>query len=227
MHILDGFLPTSIVIGGAVSGAALLAVTVPRLTDQEAPKAAVMTAALFVGSLLSFPLGVTSVHLSLIGLAGVLLGRAAFPAIAVALALQAALLQHGGLTTLGVNATTMGVGALVAAAIFALRGRGVAPRRDAIVAALAAGVGTTVALALYAAALLAAGEAFREVATIAFVLHLPVIAIEAGVAGSAVGYVARVRPRMLGARATTDATPPAAPTPSTETPPPVVEGAAR
>ena len=70
--------------GGAACGVALLAVTVPRLTDQQAPKTAVMTAALFVGSLLAIPIPPTSVHLTLIGLAGVLLGAAAFPAVAIA-----------------------------------------------------------------------------------------------------------------------------------------------
>lgn len=201
MHIADGVLPPAVLAGGAVVAAALLAATVPRLRDQDAPKAAVMTSALFVGSLLAFPIGVTTVHLTLTGLAGVLLGRAAFPAVAVALALQLALLQHGGIATLGVNATTMGAGALVAGGVFVLRGRGVAPARDARWAGAAAALGMFVSLGLYTAALLSAGEAYREVLLVVCVAHLPVVALEAMVASAAVGFVARVRPGMLGARA--------------------------
>ena len=66
---------------------------------------------------------------------------------------------------------------------------------------MAAVAGTAVALCLYAAALLSAGKAFETVAWVAFALHLPVLVLEGAVAGSAVAYVARVRPGLLGRRA--------------------------
>ena len=201
MHIADGILPVEVVAGGAVASVALLALTVPRLSDAQAPKTAVMTAALFVGSLLAIPIPPTSVHLTLIGLAGALLGWSAFPAVAIAVALQTALLHHGGITTLGVNVATMGTGALVAGGVFRLRGAGVHPGRDARWAAFAALCGISVSLALYAGALLSAGEALRGVAYVAFGAHAPVVFLEAMVAGSAVAFVAKVRPRILGARA--------------------------
>lgn len=201
MHIADGYLPgTTLWLGGGVS-LVLLGATLRSIGESQAPRTAVMTSALFVGSLLSIPLVGTSVHLTLLGLAGIILGPAAFPAVCVSVALQAALLGHGGLTTLGVNAASMGIGSLVSGAVFALRGKGIRPRCEGIWAIVAAVVGTTVALCIYAAALLTAGDAFANVAWFAFLLHLPVVALEGAVAGSAVAYVARVRPGLLGRRA--------------------------
>lgn len=201
MHIADGYLPgVTLWLGGGVS-LVLLGATLRSIGESQAPRTAVMTSALFVGSLLSIPLGGTSVHLTLVGLAGIILGPAAFPAVCVSVALQTLLLGHGGLTTLGVNAASMGIGSLAAGAVFALRGKGIRPRRDGSWAIIAAVVGTTVALCVYAAALLSAGKAFEVVAWMAFALHLPVVALEGAVAGSAVAYVARVRPGLLGRRA--------------------------
>src|SRR5205823_3097161 len=62
----------------------------------------------------------TSVHLLLNGLVGVILGRRAALAIPVGLFLQAALLGHGGFTSLGINSLTMVLPALLAWQLFAL-----------------------------------------------------------------------------------------------------------
>lgn len=48
------------------------------------------------------------------------LGYYAFPAILIGLFFQAIMFQHGGLTTLGVNATVMGIPALLAFYLFKL-----------------------------------------------------------------------------------------------------------
>jgi cobalt/nickel transport system permease protein len=48
----------------------------------------------------------------MLGLAGLLLGWSAFPALFIALFLQGMLLQFGGLLSLGVNTTIMGTAAL-------------------------------------------------------------------------------------------------------------------
>ncbi len=77
-----------------------------------------MSAALFSASLLHVPVAGASVHLGLYGLAGILLGRRAFTAVAIALLFQALLFQHGGVLALGVNALNMGLGAIAAAIIW-------------------------------------------------------------------------------------------------------------
>jgi ABC-type Co2+ transport system permease subunit len=75
---------------------------------------------LFLASLVHVPLGPSSIHLTLLGLAGLLLGWSAIPALFVALLLQGFLLQFGGLLSLGVNTTIMGTAALSGYALYSL-----------------------------------------------------------------------------------------------------------
>lgn len=204
MHILDGHLPAlTLGVGFALSGA-LLAATLPSLDRASPPRVAMVSSAFFVASLLRVPtFAGTSLHLSLVGLTGIVLGRAAFPAVVVGLLLQWLMFGHGGLTTLGVNATTQGVGALVAAAVFHGRLRGRAREPDAIPGrpvlrgALAGALGTASSLALYGAALLTAGEGLRNVAWACVAVHAPVLAIETALGASGVGFLLRARPELL------------------------------
>jgi cobalt/nickel transport system permease protein len=194
VHVLDGYVPTWVVAGGFAGAAALTAATLPALARASAPRVAMLTSAFFVSSLaLKVPVGPTSVHLSLLGLVGVILGRAAFPAILVGLALQLLLFQHGGVTTLGVNACVMGLGALSAAACYQLP----RPRRAGVRAGLAAAVGTCVALSLYGGVLLTAGRALESVAWATLGFHAPVIVLEALVTASAVSFLDRVQPGLV------------------------------
>jgi cobalt/nickel transport system permease protein len=122
MHIPDGVLPGSVCLAGfataAVCCGATLAVIGRREDPHEAiPKASMLTAAFFVGSWIHIPLPPASVHLVLNGLLGAVLGPFAFASILIGLLFQAVMFQHGGLTTLGVNATLMGVPALLAGAL--------------------------------------------------------------------------------------------------------------
>lgn len=120
VHISDGVLTVSWLAGGFLVAGALALLAAFRVRDEEVPRIALLTAAFFVASLIHVRLGPTSVHLLLNGLVGVLLGRRAPLAILVGLFLQAALLGHGGFTTLGVNACVLGVPALLAGGLFAL-----------------------------------------------------------------------------------------------------------
>jgi cobalt/nickel transport system permease protein len=86
-----------------------------RRTDpDEIPRMGFMGAALFVASLLHFPVAGTSIHLGLFGLAGIVIGWRAFPVVLVALLFQSLLFQHGGLVSLGINSANMGAGAVAA-----------------------------------------------------------------------------------------------------------------
>lgn len=194
MHITDGTPIPGWVLAGSLGAAALLtAATLPRVAVTSPPRVAAATSVFFVASQLAFPVPPTSVHLSFLGLTGVLLGRAAFPAVLVGLTLQRALLGHGGWTTLPVNVCTMGLGALVAAAVH----RAPWPRPRAVRAGLAAAVGAAVALALYGLALLSAGDGLRRVAWVCVVAHAPVVLVEVALTASAVAYLARVQPSLL------------------------------
>lgn len=193
MHISEGICPLPLLAGGFATTGLLSAWTLPALQRVSAPRVAVFTAAFFAASLLQFRVGFGSVHLSLLGLTGVVLGRAAFPAILVGVTLQAVLFGQGGVSTLGLNVTTMGVGALAAGGIWRL-GRTPSLWR----AGLAAGLGTSLSLALFAAALLGAGDELRGVAYASFWLHAPVLAVEVALTALAVRFLARVQPSLLG-----------------------------
>lgn len=194
MHVLDGYVPTPVWIGGYVGAGLLTAATLPALKRTSAPRVAMLTSAFFVSSLVfKFPVPPSSVHLSLLGLLGVVLGPAAFPAVVVGLWLQLLLFQHGGFTTLGINACVMGLGALLAAGVYRVG----EPRRLGLRAGLAAALGTLLALLLYGGVLLTAGEAVEAVAYAALVLHAPVIALEAVVTAGAVTFLASVEPRLV------------------------------
>jgi cobalt/nickel transport system permease protein len=118
MHIADGIIPG--LWCGAAHGLSWSAVYLlgRRIETQEVVRLGMLASATFAISLVHFPLGGTSVHLGLYGLAGILAGWRAFPVVFAALLFQTMLFQHGGLLTLGLNATNMGSGALIAAALW-------------------------------------------------------------------------------------------------------------
>ncbi|MBK9137833.1 MAG: energy-coupling factor ABC transporter permease [Verrucomicrobia bacterium] len=196
MHLSDGILAPPVLGAGFVAAAALTAWGATGLREEETPRVAVFTAAFFCASLLHFKVPPTSVHLLLHGLLGVVLGRRALLAIPIGLALQAALLGHGGITTLGVNTTLFGLSALAGAGLYRGLG-GAASRRPFWAGAAAAGLAVLVAGMLLTACLWSLGEGFKLVAQYALLAHLPVLAVEALVTGFTVEFLQRVQPALL------------------------------
>lgn len=197
MHIADGVLPAWMLAAGFLATSVLLYFSLYKIDAEEIPKISLVTAALFVASLAHFPVGPTSVHLLLDGLAGMMLGRRAFVSVFVALALQAAFFQHGGLTALGINALNMGIPALLAWQIFRRRYAFELPSREFAFGALAGGAAVLLSALMVFAELLAIGEGFREISILVLASHVPVILVECVVSGSAAGYLATTRPEML------------------------------
>ena len=114
MHISEGILSGPMLVSGAALAAAGTAIGLKKLDYDHIAKAGMLSAAFFVASLIHVPIGPSNAHLILNGLVGLLLGWAAFPAILVALVLQGAFFQFGGITTLGVKAQddiSIGIGA--------------------------------------------------------------------------------------------------------------------
>jgi len=166
--------------------------------DLEAvPRVAVLSSALFVASLIQAPVGPASVHLVLIGLAGVVLGWAAFPAFLVALLLQCIFFGFGGIAVLGVNTANMAIPAVVCHYVFRLtRPR----RREAmgfVGGFIAGALGIVLGALLVSLTLMTTGRAFTAAATVIFSAHLPVAAIEGVVTGWAVALLCKVRPEVL------------------------------
>ncbi|MHC4789736.1 MAG: energy-coupling factor ABC transporter permease, partial [Planctomycetota bacterium] len=118
MHISDGVLPLSVWAPAGVASCGLAAALLARIPAEKIPRVALCTSFFFVASLLHVPVGVTSVHLLLIGVVGVIMGPLAFLPVLFGLVLQALLFQHGGVTTIGVNALLMGLPAYAAWGVF-------------------------------------------------------------------------------------------------------------
>jgi cobalt/nickel transport system permease protein len=197
VHISDGVLPMTMIAAGFGFTIIILIYSLRGMQAEEVPKISLITAALFVASLIHFPVGPTSVHLILNGLAGIMLGRRAYASVFVALTLQAIFFSHGGLTTLGVNAFNIGIPAFLAWKIFEHRRMLDSPKREVVFGGLAAGIAVLASAIFVSLELMATGEAFQEIAILVIAAHLPVILIESLVAGAAAGFLARVMPQML------------------------------
>ncbi len=199
-HIPDGVLATPVLIGGAMASAGLLALALRRLDYERIPQAAVLSAAFFVSSLISVPVGPSSVHLLLNGLMGVVLGWASVPAILVALVLQAAFFGYGGLLVLGVNTLNMALPALVCALLFGPRLVHGKSLRPFLLGALAGGLGVVLTGVMVSLSLALSQEAFLPAARVILVTYLPLAVAESAVTGAVIAFVWRVSPELLRAR---------------------------
>ena len=198
MHISDGVLSPQVWVSGYVITGGLTTYILAKKTEvSDIPKVSVVTSALFVASLIHVPVGPTSVHLVLSGLAGITLGWSAFPAIFVALILQAFLFQHGGITTIGINTVNMGLPALAAYGVFFLGARSNIKGKYTIFGGLAGGISIVLGITLLSLCLLSTGEYLDYVVPYVIVAHLPVVAIEAILVSAFAGFMARIRPQLL------------------------------
>jgi cobalt/nickel transport system permease protein len=179
---------------GALAGTAL---GLRAMDHDQVPRVALVSAVFFVVSLIHIPLGVTSIHLTLNGLVGLLLGWTAFPALLIALLLQAVLCGHGGLLALGFNTLAM---ALPAVAVYYLfqRTSHSSNRTTHFLAGFGAGSLAILGSAfLMSAALWVSGESFELAAKAVFSFHLAVAVIEGLVVGSAIVFLRQVCPERL------------------------------
>lgn len=210
MHIPDGILTPQVMIGGYVAASALTGFSlrmINRDPDPEAqvPKAALMTAAFFVASWIHIPVPPTSVHLVLNGLLGVVLGWYAVPAILVGLFLQAVMFQHGGLTTLGINATMLSIPALLAYYVFQIRTvfKLHSPLMTNVFAFLGGAIGLGAAALIAFTLLITSIPAYIDIAaertaiTTLTVAHIPLAIIEGVFTVMIISFLLRVRPDMV------------------------------
>jgi cobalt/nickel transport system permease protein len=197
MHIADGVLPlTSIAAGWAGTGL-VAGLTLRKAPFEALPKAAVMTSGFFVASLIHVPLGPTSIHLTLNGLVGIVLGPLAFPAILVGLILQALLFQHGGLLTIGANTLMLGLPALMAYKIFAAASRFNFRQREAVAGFLAGFISIFFSGLFLALWLVTAGREFLTIARLALASCLPLMVVEGLVCAAVAAFLAKVKPEIL------------------------------
>jgi cobalt/nickel transport system permease protein len=197
MHISDGILNTPVLVAGYAGAGVLATVTMRNMALEEIPKISVITSVFFVASLIHVPIGPSSVHLILNGLAGIILGWRAFPSIMLGLVLQAIIFGHGGVTVIGVNSLMMGGGALIAYMVWQQRHRFSFKRKELVFGAMAGAIGTISSGTILAGALLTTGEAFFAVAGAVLLAHIPIMIIEGAVTAFCADFLSRVKPEIL------------------------------
>lgn len=202
MHIHEAILAGSregvlVLAAGGAATAVGTALGLRRMDYERVPRVAMLSAAFFVVSVVQVQLGPTSVHLVLNGLIGLILGWAAFPALLVALLLQAVFCGEGGLLALGLNTLTMALPGVVCHYLFR---RAISWRSDALAffAGLGAGaLGVLLAATLTAAALWVSSREYELFAGAVLGCNLPLAAVESLVTGSVIVFLRKVRPELL------------------------------
>jgi cobalt/nickel transport system permease protein len=196
MHISEGILSGPVLISGGALAAAGTAVGLKKLDYDRIARAAILSAVFFVASLVHVPIGPANAHLILNGLVGLLLGWAAFPAILVALVLQAMLFQFGGITALGVNTIIMALPAMICSLVFS---RFLHKKNwVALSAAFACGfLSVLFGVVVLSLSLIFTEENFFEVSAIVIAGHIPVMIIEGVITAVCVSFLKKVHPEML------------------------------
>ena len=197
MHIADGVLSGPVIAVTSTLAVAGVTIGLSRVSYEEIPKVGGLSAAFFVSSLIHINIGPASAHVMLTGLLGFLLGWASFPALAAAFILQTLFFGYGGLTTLGANTLNSGIAAVICYVIFVPR---MARRKVLPPFWLGFSVGATgiVLNGLFlATTLYLSDKDFFETIVAISMAHIPVVLIEAFVAGSVVSFIWKVKPELL------------------------------
>ncbi|MFC1627484.1 CbiM family transporter [Gemmatimonadota bacterium] len=193
MHIADGIIATEICVAADVVSVGALYAFGRRTRPDDIPRMGFLGAALFAVSLIHFPLAGTSVHLGLIGMAGIMLGIRAFPVMLTTLLFQALILQHGGLISLGINSINMGAGALLAWGVWHIQ------RVPVGIRAFAAGF-LGIILPAFLMALEFEMTGYGRGAFFILSIYAIVAVIEGGLCLSIVNFFQKVKPELLGER---------------------------
>ena len=107
MHMSDGILTSEVIIIISIIATVSLIYSLRGLKNEDISILSAMSGLFFISSFIHIPIGPTQIHLVLLGVIGVVLGRSIFLSISIALLLQATLLGYGGISSLGANLLIM------------------------------------------------------------------------------------------------------------------------
>jgi cobalt/nickel transport system permease protein len=196
MHISDGIVSGPVITAGFVGAAALAVATMRNIELEEIPKISVMTAVFFVIDFIHIPFVVSSIHLIMNGLVGVILGKRAFMAIMIGVLLQA-FFGFGGVSVIGVNSVMLGGGALLAYGVWQCRHLVSFANREVVFGGLAGALGIFFSGCILALALLSTGEAFLVTAKAVLGYHVILMLIEGAVTAACVSFLLKTSPHLL------------------------------
>lgn len=195
MHLADGVLNTPAVVATSVAAGALVVNAIRQVDNEEIPKVSIMTAAFFVFALMSFPAGPSSVHPLLGGLIGIILGWKSPLAIFIGLLLQAAIFQHGGFTTLGMNTLMVAIPAIIAHLYFksAMKHK----KKITTSAGISAGLSVVLTVLILVTVLSLTSDNYKEVIGILALGHIPLAIAEGILTAIVVNFLNKSRPEIL------------------------------
>ncbi len=196
MHISEGILNAPVLAGGAVLTTVGTAIGLKKLDYDRIMSVSLLSATFFVASLIHVPLGPGSVHLLLSGLLGLILGWGAFPAIVVALMLQALFFQYGGIVVLGANGFIIAGPAVLCGLLLQPWLQKSSKQRNTA-AFLAGFCSILLSAILMAIALYLSDHGFFQVAGLVLLSHVPIMFIEGLITMFVVSFLSRVQPEIL------------------------------
>jgi len=196
MQISEGVLSGSVLISGGVLAAAGTAIGLKKLDYDRIAHVSILSASFFVASLIHVPVGPSNVHLVLNGVLGLLLGWAAFPAILIALTLQAVIFQFGGITSLGVNTIIMATPAVICHYMFSPM-TWEKPLLSWVSGFASGFFAVFMSAILVGIALMSTDENFLEISSLVVITHTPIMVIEGIITAFFITFLKKVQPSML------------------------------
>ena len=199
VHLSDGILNMQTVAVTSAAAGVMLLYSLKGMKEEDIPKVSLATAAFFTASIITIPIGPSSVHAFLGGLIGILLGRRSTIAIFIGLLLQALFFQSGGLTTLGINTVIMTMPAFVSSYLFRkLIRKG---KHVPIISGLLGAFSVIQGVSTFALFLYVSNNIYSEgvLSTINLLLlaHIPVVILEGILTMAVIGFIHKTRPGLL------------------------------
>jgi cobalt/nickel transport system permease protein len=200
-HIPEGVVSTEVLMIGAVGSMLALSYGLKKLDNDKIPQTAMLAAVFFVCSMITFPVGPSSIHLIFNGLMGLMLGWAAVPAIFIALLLQLLFFGYGGVLVLGVNTFNIALPAIAVALILRpilqrqLDAHGEVSKRFALIIGGTAGaMGIGLTTLLLSTSIVLSGQEFAPMLKVILATNIPLLVIEASISAIIVSFLLRTSP---------------------------------
>lgn len=203
-HIPDGVVSNEILMITGCAAIAAVGYGLRKLDTDKIPQTAMMAAVFFISSLITFPVGPSSIHLLFNGLMGLMLGWAAVPAIFVALLLQLMFFGYGGLLSLGLNTFNMAIPAIFIALTLRplllsrlAKGKTIPKTATMALGATAGGFSIALTTALLSASLVLSGQEFAPMLKVLMATNIPLLIIESAVTAVIVSFLLRTSPQIF------------------------------
>ena len=198
MHISEGILSGGTLIAGWAGSVAGISYGLKHTDPEKIVRTALTSSAFFLASLVNVRIGPSSTHLTLLAPMGIILGHAVFPAVFVALLLQAVLFHFGGLVVLGANTFAMAFPAMMTHIIFGRAIRESSGKFRVMTLSFMAGAFAVILGASIAGAFLGMTDKnFLCAVKLLLIAHVPLAVIEGVVTAFLVMWIKRVMPEFL------------------------------